>query len=211
MSAGGGYKLDQQALQQVSKGINDTISELKELGFDSQAQLGHGFEKIQLSGMEAGHAELASSFESFCERWTWGVRALVHEANSFARRLDLSAGLYHEQEQYVSSQLKNTANAALGNPTLTAEDLKKKSWDQVLSDNPITQVRDADYDFNSQASTEAHERVLQSWDQTKKEWSTSGWAGDADHNLAMKAMGIGQDKPTNPQGGQGGQGDGGEG
>ncbi|MFH8404725.1 hypothetical protein ACH4FX_08100 [Streptomyces sp. NPDC018019] len=196
MSAGNGYKLDQGALQQVSKGINDTISELKELGFDSQAQLGHGFEKIQLTGMEAGHAELASTFESFCERWTWGVRALVHEANSFARRLDLSAGLYHEQEQYVSGQFKVAANAALGDPTLTAEQLKDKTWGQVLADNPITQIRDADYDPTSAASKEARARTLQTLAQTKEDWSTSKWAGDADHNLAMKAMGIGKGKPA---------------
>ncbi|KWT56456.1 hypothetical protein ADL21_39645 [Streptomyces albus subsp. albus] len=205
MSAGDGYKLDQDALKQVSKGINDTISELKELGFDSEAQLGHGFEKIQLSGMEAGHAELASTFETFCERWTWGVRALVHEANSFARRLDLSAGLYHEQEQYVSGQMKVATNAALGNPTLTAEELKDKTWGQVLSDNPLTQVRDADYNPNSADSKAAQERVLQTWEQTKEDWSTSRWAGDAEHNLAFRAAGIGKSTPQETRG------DGGEG
>ncbi|MEU7184578.1 hypothetical protein [Streptomyces sp. NPDC045369] len=205
MSAGDGYQLDQQALQQVSKGINDAISELKELGFDSQAQLGHGFEKIQLTGMEAGHAELASTFESFCERWTWGVRALVHEANSFARRLDLSAGLYHEQEQYVSDQLKITANAAIGDPSLSSEEIKKKSWKQIRDDNPISHIGDTDYDINSGATRESFERVRSSWEQTKQDWSTSKWAGDADHNLALKAMGAGQDKTENTQhaGGEG--------
>ena len=34
--------------------------------------------------MEAGDTRLADDFEDFCERWEWGVRALVQDANGLA-------------------------------------------------------------------------------------------------------------------------------
>ena len=102
MTSAEGYELEPEALKQVTKGIQDSNAELKELGFDTSAQLGQGFDKLALSGVEAGHDEVSSTFDSFCERWGWGVRILIHKANEFSRSLDITAGLYHEQEQYVS-------------------------------------------------------------------------------------------------------------
>lgn len=55
MTSAEGYELDPNALKQVTKGIHDAIAELKELGFDTNAQLGQGFDKLALSGMESGH------------------------------------------------------------------------------------------------------------------------------------------------------------
>ncbi|MFJ9417338.1 hypothetical protein ACIRPT_24605 [Streptomyces sp. NPDC101227] len=184
-----GYELDSDVLKQVTKGIHDAIAELKELGFDSSAQLGQGFDELELSGMEAGHAEVSSVFDVFCERWGWGVHGLIHEANEFARRLDLSAGLYHEQEQYVSTTLKVGANALLmGDPTMTEERLKHRTWKQVGEDNAFTQFEDADWDPTSARSLKAVDEVSQGWDQTQKDFSTSKWAGDADHNWALRPL-----------------------
>lgn len=156
MSAADGYEVDPEALQQITKGINGAISELKELGFDTDAQLGHGFDELTLSGLESGSPAVTSAFETFCERWGWGIRGLIHEANEFARRLDLSAGLYHEQEQYVSTTLKIGVNAAMGDPTKSAEQLRDTSWDDVLDENPVTQFQHGNWDPTSAASMETY-------------------------------------------------------
>jgi hypothetical protein len=157
MSPADGYEVDPAALRQITKGINGAISELKELGFDTDAQLGHGFDKLALSGLESGHPDVAATFDTFCERWGWGIRGLIHEANEFARRLDLSAGLYHEQEQYVSTTLKIGVNAAMGDPTLSAEQLREKSWKQVGEENPYTQFRHANWDPTSAESMQTYQ------------------------------------------------------
>ncbi|MET7796110.1 hypothetical protein [Streptomyces decoyicus] len=194
MTSAEGYELDPEALKQVTKGIHDAIAELKELGFDTSAQLGQGFDKLALSGMEAGHAEVSSTFDSFCERWGWGVRLLIHEANEFARRLDLTAGLYHEQEQYVSTTLKVGANALLmGDPTVTEEQLKNRTWKQVREDNAVTQFEDADWDPTSAGSRKAFGEVEQAANQTGEDFKTSKWAGDADHNWALRPLKMARD------------------
>ncbi|WP_327689117.1 hypothetical protein [Streptomyces tubercidicus] len=200
MTSAEGYELDPNALKQVTKGIHDAIAELKELGFDTNAQLGQGFDKLALSGMESGHAGMSSVLDSFCERWGWGVRLLIHEANEFARRLDLSAGLYHEQEQYVSTTLKVGANALLmGDPTMTEERLKHRTWKQVRDDNAITQFDDADWDPNSARSRKAFQEVDQAAQQTGEDFSTSKWAGDADHNWALRPLKIAQENRAQEQ------------
>ncbi|MFD5396835.1 hypothetical protein ACFWJW_21780 [Streptomyces sp. NPDC127097] len=197
MTSAEGYELDPNALKQVTKGIDGAIAELKELGFDINAQLGQGFDKLALSGMESGHAGVSSVFDDFCERWGWGVRLLIHEANEFARRLDLTAGLYHEQEQYVSTTLKVGANALLmGDPTMTEERLKQRTWKQVRDDNAFTQFDDADWDPNSTKSRTAYQEVDQAAQQTGEDFSTSKWAGDADHNWALRPLKMTRDAPS---------------
>ncbi|MFG2139617.1 hypothetical protein [Streptomyces sp. NPDC048650] len=189
-----GYELDPAALKQVTKGIHDSIAELKELGFDTSAQLGQGFEKLALSGMEAGHADVSSVFDSFCERWGWNVRLLLHEANEFARRLDLTAGLYHEQEQYVSTTLKVGANALLmGDPTMTEEKLKRKTWAQVRDDNAISQFDSADWEASSYESRKAIKEMKDAAHQTGEDFETSKWAGDSDHNWAFRPVKMARD------------------
>ena len=103
---GGGYQLDPEALERITRGINQAMDELKDFGFDIEANLGRGFGDLDLAGLEVGDAGLHQVFGDFCERWGWGVRSLMQDANGFAERLNLSAGLYHEQEQYASNTLK---------------------------------------------------------------------------------------------------------
>jgi hypothetical protein len=106
--SGDGYAFDPEAAKKIEKGLNDAIAELNELGFDIQAQMGLGFDDLQLSHMEAGHPGLESTFENFCERWGWGVRNGVQDANTLAAGLGLSAGIYYEQEQYVEGTVNLT-------------------------------------------------------------------------------------------------------
>ncbi|WP_371639591.1 hypothetical protein [Streptomyces virginiae] len=99
--------------------------------------------------METGHEGLASTLGTFCERWGWGVRSLVQQGNAFAMKVGLSAGAMYEQDQYIQGSFKVVANAALGNPYAEEKDIIAKDWGGVLSDNPITQIRDADYSRES--------------------------------------------------------------
>ncbi|MEU1405024.1 hypothetical protein ABZ471_22155 [Streptomyces sp. NPDC005728] len=118
-------------LDEIAKGITQTLAELKELGVDSLAGVGRGFTNLELSGLQLGHEALTSKFESFCERWEWGVRALVAEGNTFAEGVGLSAGTLYETDQYVGGALKVGYNSVAGNPFASEDDVTKKSWDEL--------------------------------------------------------------------------------
>ncbi|MGW6845404.1 hypothetical protein [Streptomyces sp. NPDC054958] len=141
--------MSKPALAQIAKGITDSLAELKEVGSVGSASMGGGFTALALSGMETGHEGLASTLGTFCERWGWGVRSLVQQGNAFAMKVGLSAGAMYEQDQYIQGSFKVVANAALGNPYAEEKDIIAKDWGGVLSDNPITQIRDADYSRES--------------------------------------------------------------
>lgn len=166
-----GLKAGQEALNTVAKGINGAIGELKGLGSAGEAAVGRGFSELALSGLESGHEGLTSAFKDFCDRWEWGVRALIHDGSEFAKRVGLAAGYYHEGDQYVKDTLKVTVNAAMGNPHLTEQQVEGKSLREVLADNPYTQVRDADYSAESFRHT--GENARQVWSRTGEDLKDS--------------------------------------
>ncbi|MCX5145554.1 hypothetical protein OHB36_01970 [Streptomyces sp. NBC_00320] len=141
--------VSKQALDQIAKGITDTLSELEELGMVGAAGMGRGFSHLGLSGMQTGHDSLASTLRTFCQRWEWGVRSLVQQGNGFAASVGLSAGLVHEQDQNIQGSFKVAVNAAWGNPYASEDAITGKGWGDVVSDNPFTQIRDADYSRES--------------------------------------------------------------
>lgn len=172
-----GYQVDPEALERITAGINQATDELKELGFDIQASQGLGFDKLELAGLEVGDAGLRQVFADFCERWGWGVRSLLQDANGFAQRLNLSAGLYHEQEQYVSNTLKTVWTAGAGNPNLTAEEAEQRSWSETFKDNSVSQALDADWSAESiQAGNDA---AQDAWAQAEQDVATSTVTPDA--------------------------------
>ncbi|MER6845628.1 hypothetical protein [Streptomyces platensis] len=169
---GSGYQLEPEAFEQLTKGIKAATAELKELGFDVEAQLGRGFDRLALDNMECGDDGVATALDSFCDRWGWGVRTLMQDANEFSKKLGITAGMYYEQEQYVSDALKQTVNAAMGDPTKTAEQLHHTSWDKIRDDNPISQVANPDFDPNSKESRDAHKQMLQTADQVASDFQS---------------------------------------
>ncbi|MFE7273879.1 hypothetical protein [Streptomyces sp. NPDC057623] len=179
MNGGSGYRVDPEALERITKGINLAIDELKELGFDVEASQGLGFDELELAGLEVGDAGLRQVFADFCERWGWGVRSLLRDANEFAERLNLSAGLYHEQEQYASNTLKTVWASTMGTPslTMTPEEVAQRSWSDTLKDNPVSQVMNPDY--SAESVREADEASEQAWDQAMKDVATSTVTPDA--------------------------------
>ncbi|MFD9573783.1 hypothetical protein ACFWBI_28590 [Streptomyces sp. NPDC059982] len=159
------------ALGQIAEGITKTLAELKELGMVGTASMGRGFSDLGLSGIEAGHDGLASTLRTFCERWEWGVRSLVQQGNDFAAKVGLSAGALHEQDQYIQGGFKVLANSAMGNPYVSEDDITRKGWDDVLADNPYTQIRDADYTPASFAR--ANEEGEEAWKSAVRDVNSS--------------------------------------
>ncbi|MFD5615134.1 hypothetical protein [Kitasatospora sp. NPDC127060] len=133
----------------MATGLNGVIAELKKMGVAEYAETGRGFRQLEMSGMEAGSSELATQFKEFCDRWEWGVRSLVAKGTDMAARLDLAAGWYHDQEQYVSGTGKDLFATVFGNPHQSDEQIEGKSWSQVLGDNPVTDVLHPDYSGKS--------------------------------------------------------------
>ncbi|MEU5659954.1 hypothetical protein ABZ802_30665 [Streptomyces sp. NPDC047737] len=160
---GDGADLDvpPEALAAIAKGIDLAHAELKELGMIGEASAGRGFSDLALSGLELGHGGLTSEFETFCNRWEWGVRALTQKGNGFALGVGLSAGSFAEQEQYVKDSFKIGVNSLNGNPHASEDEIKAMSWDTIRSqsayDNP---------DYSWESMSQAKDEVNQNWKNT---------------------------------------------
>ncbi|MFE2555561.1 hypothetical protein ACFXGT_05915 [Streptomyces sp. NPDC059352] len=149
------------ALAAIAKGIDLAHAELKELGFVGQASAGRGFSDLALSGLELGHGGLTSEFETFCERWEWGVRALTLQGNGFAQAVGLSAGSFAEQEQYIKDSIKIGVNSLNGNPHLSEDDVKKMRWDTIRDQHMWDNAN-----WDPESFSDAHQEVKQTWQNT---------------------------------------------
>lgn len=125
-----GFAVDRAALAETARGLSQVIGQLQGLGLSETGDIGRGFSGLALSGQQAGAPDLASAFGGFCDRWSWGVRALVRDGNEFARRLGLSAGLYGNVENEVIGSIKNLVVAAAGDPHLSDAQAASASWSQ---------------------------------------------------------------------------------
>ncbi|MFB6873520.1 hypothetical protein [Streptomyces sp. NPDC056323] len=166
---GSDLRVPPEALAAIAKGIDLAHAELKDLGMVGEASAGRGFSDLGLSGLELGHGGLAAAFETFCDRWEWGVRALTQKGNKFAVGVGLSAGSFAEHEQYVKDSFKIGVNSLNGNPHLSEDEVKEMSWDTVRSqtmyDNP---------DFSTESALRANEEVDQLWRDTGAEMGIGG-------------------------------------
>jgi hypothetical protein len=127
------YSVNAAHLQEVATGINNTIGELKTLGIAEAAEQGRGFSNLDMTGMQVGHQGLQQSFDQFCERWSWGVRALVSDGNQLAVRLNLSAGGYHDADQYVAGVFKDLLNAFVGDPHASEQQVENESVSDIFT------------------------------------------------------------------------------
>ena len=186
---GGGKNVDgvhwnKESLNLIEKGLKSAIGELKESGSSATSSLqGAGFEGLALSGMEAGHPGLAGDFEDFCEKWEWGVRALVQNANALAQKLGLSAGMAYEEDQYAAGTLKIAANSLLltGNPHATEEEVVRQGWGDIATpDAP---------DWSGESWEKAGHDIKQDWQDTGRELTSKG-RGGMYMDLAQRATGV---------------------
>ncbi|MBT2441580.1 hypothetical protein J7E93_15940 [Streptomyces sp. ISL-36] len=175
MSGGGGEAgkdLATSGLNEIANGLTLALGELKELGMDSMAGEGRGFGEIALPGLALGHEGLTGTFSSFCERWEWGVRALIDEGNAFAVATGLSAGTYHETEQYLEGTFKIVTNAAIGNPYASEDEVTKQEWGDIATSGIFGGV-----DYSQESFDQARANSAQGWKDAGRDLMTSQTIG----------------------------------
>jgi hypothetical protein len=187
VSGDGGEDIKATGLDEIAKGITLTLGELKDLGVDSLAGAGRGFADLQLSGLELGHEGLLSEFTSFCERWEWGVRALVNEGNNFAAGVGLSAGTLYETDQYVEGALKIAVNAGIGNPYATEDEVTQQGWGDLVRHNEYT----GGVDYSQASMDKALDNSAQGYKDAARDVMTSHTIGPLGLNPANLAAAAG--------------------
>lgn len=164
--------IDPDSVRRITTGLNEAIGELGEVGDATGSVLGKGFSQLAMTGMEAGHHGLSVDFEDYCERWEWGVRALVQDANAIAAKLGLAAGLVWEEDRYVETSLKYGLNAvAGGNPYASEDEIGKQSWGDVAKPDWL------DPDYSAKSFEQAGDEAVQTWKDTGRSLLTEGRGG----------------------------------
>ncbi len=187
MSGDSGENIKAAGLDEIAQGITLVLGELKDLGIDSLAGAGRGFSELSLSGLELGNEELLSEFTSFCDRWEWGVRALVIEGNNFATGVGLSAGTLYETDQYVEGTMKIVVNAGMGNPYASEDDVTKQGWGDLLRNNEYT----GGVDYSAASMDKALDNSGQAYKDAARDVMTSHTIGPLGLNPANVAMAAG--------------------
>src|ERR1700677_3125957 len=154
-----GFAVDRAALTETAQGINDTINALQPLGIEESAGVGRGFSGLALSGLETGDATLCQAFGAFCDRWSWGVRALVQDGNQFASRLGITAGVYADTEDYLTGVAKDVLDSVAGDPHMSDAQATAASWSQDAGE--VTGASDPD---GNMTWAQAGHQAAQQWD-----------------------------------------------
>ncbi|MFE2102802.1 MULTISPECIES: hypothetical protein [unclassified Streptomyces] len=169
---GADLQLDKESVAKFTQGVGATIDQLGELGGATGSVMGKGFSELAMTGMEAGHHGLSVDFEDFCERWEWGVRALVRDASEIANRLGLAAGTQWENDQYIAGSLKVGANSVFGgNPHASEEEIAKQGWGDIFTPDYLHP------DWSPESFEKAGHDMSQTWKDTGRSVLTEGQGG----------------------------------
>ncbi|MGW3545292.1 hypothetical protein ACWDNI_32765 [Nocardia niigatensis] len=141
--------VDPAVLTQAANGINSIIGGLSDLGIKETGAMGRGFALLALSPLQAGKASVQSTFETFCNRWSWGVRSLVQSANTMAQAVGLAAGRYQMMDEQAKDALKEVYSHLFSDPYLTKDQIDKRSLSETLSDNGFNALMHPDYSAQS--------------------------------------------------------------
>ncbi|MEV4968345.1 hypothetical protein AB0886_13485 [Streptomyces sp. NPDC024062] len=185
---GGDLRFDKASVVKFTQGVGATIDEVGDLGGATGSKMGKGFSALSMTGMEAGHHGLSVDFEDFCERWEWGVRALVGDASAIADRLGLAAGTQWEHDQYVEGTLKVGVNSVMGgNPHATEEEITQQDWGDVFTPDYL------DPDWSAESFEQAGQEMEQTWKDTGRTVLTEGQGGQRSEMLKDE-LGISDDR-----------------
>ncbi|MFD6886340.1 hypothetical protein [Streptomyces sp. NPDC059957] len=171
MAGNGDLEVSPAAVKNIQDGLRAAIGELRESGDAAGASMGAGFENLAMTGMETGHAGVATDFEDFCERWEWGVRSLVQNASTLAQSLGIAAGTVWEEEQYLHGTFRVVANAAYGNPHADEDEIEKKPWGEIFSADVYKP------DYSPESFQKSAEEMKQTWSDTGDTLTSSGKIG----------------------------------
>ncbi|NUL02684.1 hypothetical protein HRW07_05365 [Streptomyces lunaelactis] len=185
---GADLNFDKASVAKFTQGVGATIDQLGELGGATGSVMGKGFSGLSMTGMEAGHHGLSVDFEDFCERWEWGVRALVSDAGAIANRLGLAAGTQWEHDQYVEGALKVGVNSVMGgSPHATEEEITQQDWGEVFTPDYLNP------DWSAESWDQAGQEMGQTWKDTGRTVLTEG-RGGRQSELLNDALGISDDQ-----------------
>ncbi|MET7684037.1 hypothetical protein [Streptomyces sp. NPDC005423] len=184
---GADLQLDKASVAKFTHGVGATIEQLGELGGPTGSVLGKGFSELAMTGMEAGHHGLAVDFEDFCERWEWGVRALVRDASELSNRLGLAAGTLWEEDQYVAGSLKVGANSLFGgDPHASEDEIARQGWGDIFTPDALHP------DWSAESFDKAGQDAEQTWKDTGRSLLTEGQGG-RESQLLNQALGVSDD------------------
>ncbi|NEE08205.1 hypothetical protein G3M58_17285 [Streptomyces sp. SID7499] len=185
---GADLQFDKASVAKFTQGVGATIDGLGDLGGATGSVLGKGFSELAMTGMEAGHHGLSVDFEDFCERWEWGVRALVGDASALANRLGLAAGTQWEHDQYVEGTLKVGVNSVMGgNPHATEEEIARQGWGDIVTPDYLNP------DWSAESFDKAGEDIEQTWKDTGRTVLTEGEGGRRSQAI-IDASGVSEDQ-----------------
>lgn len=177
--------VDPDAVRRITTGLSEAIGELGDIGDTTGSEMGKGFSHLAMTGMEAGHHGLSVDFEDYCERWEWGVRALVQDANTIASKLGLAAGLEWQEDQYLQTTFKVGVNSLIGDPAATEDELAKKSWGDVAKPGFLSP------DYSAKSFEDAGDEAAQTWKDTGRSLLTEG-SGGRRSDLLNHVLGVDQ-------------------
>ncbi|MFE1958925.1 hypothetical protein [Streptomyces sp. NPDC059479] len=186
MGGVGDLRFDEESVRRITEGLRAAVGELRDVGTGTGAVLGKGFSDLSMTGMESGHHGLSADFEDFCERWEWGVRALVQDANTIASTLGLAAGLVWEEDQYLQGTFKIAVNAAVGNPHASEEEITGQSWGEVFTPDYLSP------DYSAESFERAGDEAAQTWRDTGRTVLTEGQGGQQSRIL-NEMLGVDQE------------------
>ncbi|MFD8965933.1 hypothetical protein ACFV0C_13210 [Streptomyces sp. NPDC059568] len=186
MGGAGDLRFDEESVRRITEGLRAAVGELRDVGTGTGAVLGKGFSDLSMTGMESGHHGLSADFEDFCERWEWGVRALVQDANTIASTLGLAAGLVWEEDQYLQGTFKIAVNAAVGNPHASEEEITGQSWGEVFTPDYLSP------DYSAESFERAGDEAAQTWRDTGRTVLTEGQGG-RQSRILNEMLGVDQE------------------
>ncbi|WP_406279923.1 hypothetical protein OHT93_31765 [Streptomyces sp. NBC_00191] len=189
MMGGGAEDLgvDAYSVRRITHGLRAAVAELREVGTGTGSVMGKGFSDMSMTGMEAGHHGLSVDFEDYCERWEWGVRALIKDANTIAAKLGLAAGLIWEEDQYVQGTFKIAVNAGIGNPHASEDEIVNQNWGEVFTPDFLSP------DYSAESFQRAGDEAAQTWKDTGRALVTEG-NGGRQSEMLNDLLGIDQEQ-----------------
>jgi hypothetical protein len=185
VSGDGDLQISEESARLITQGLRGAIGELKGVASTEDAEMGAGFGSLSMTGMEAGDPGLADDFGDFCDRWEWGVRALLQNASGLAGRVGLAAGTQWEEDQYLQGTFKVVVNAAVGDPHATDDQVARENWHQVLDPGAY----EPDYGTDS-GRTAVHD-MGRTWRETGEQVSGHGIIGALHDHLPGQDGGDG--------------------
>lgn len=99
------FAVDAQALVAAGTAIQRAQAELVAIGMDSDGGAAHLVSELSLGELAVGSHQVHAAFDEFCQRWSWGIRGLVHDGADIAGRLGATAENYSSGEKYARDTL----------------------------------------------------------------------------------------------------------